>query len=413
MRPIGIAAFVVTAWGLLLTAHGQTPRPLDVESGVGPAWRWDTPLPIEREVISDLLDAAPALNQVVQTNAEAREALLGYVFSVTRPAMRTPSLVNKPQTFRLSTAKAAAYIEMRTPSLTREQRNVLQRQAEKDAISARLSTKRIESPAWRHLDDSDVNAAIEAAEKDARRKLRERVKRLPVEHGKDIGTFVEQVRPTRAALVDAMTEVIFPEPPKFHQDEPIVDLVGVLSEQAVYQGLLSALRDTKDPAYAETMDALRRESEQAAGRFLSEVGSGVAPLQRPAENLGRAGLTGAQTPIAAGRQAKPDWPQTLRAAARVDIDADNPNTAQAQLIAHRQARTLAREGLLEKIRELPYRQGDLGQAMDGEPGLARRIGTAAEDAKVIHREIRDGKAVVAVQLRTNALWRILQESQQH
>lgn len=248
--------------------------------------------------------------------------------------------------------------------------------------------------------------AERAARVDAMRRLAERLRGVRITAQTTVQDFVAQsddVNVDMRSFLRGAKEVGV----RYHRDELIVEA----ELEVVLRTVMASFRSWADAHYRGDRVKLRQLEEYVEKvRYdkLRETGMGVPP-ERYLKGYSSQQITVLQA--AAGPNV-PDWAtSTLRVAGQGAIDMDNPNPAQAKLMAYRAAELDARRKLAERLNGLMITsdtsvQDFVAQSDD----IQTRMLTFQQGAHVVdgsQRLMDDGTAEVTVEIDLKPLWNVI------
>ncbi len=245
--------------------------------------------------------------------------------------------------------------------------------------------------------------AERAARVDAMRRLAERIKGVAIDSRTTVRDFVteeDDIRAiTRAYLVGAREVGV-----RYHADELIVEVEMAVKLSTLYASLKSwaEVNYKGDKAKVRQLEQLVLTSKDT---MLTETGMGTVNPRY---------LKDVPEPVAAASQlgsgsSVPAWAtQTMRVTGQGAVDTDNPNKAQAKLMAFRAAEMDARRKLAEQLNGLAITSSTSVQDFVTESDtIQTAMMTFQQGAHVVdgsQKLLDDGTAEVTVEIDLKPLW---------
>jgi hypothetical protein len=282
-------------------------------------------------------------------------------------------------------------------------------EAETIAINSGESADSVEYPVgvkayWlAHVTGQGRLMAVRAARVDAMRRLAERIKGVYISSDTTVSDFVaeEDIIKTgmRTFLKGARETSI-----KFHNDELIVEVEMQVKLRTVLADLKSCVEERYkgDSVKIKRFDEISTRVEDI---IIKETGSGVPPQKYLKD------LPPAESAAMEMAQNAPPWAsQTIRVKGSAAIDAENPNAAQATLMAYRGAELDARRKLAEQVDGLFISGKTTVQDFVTQSDEIRTaMLTFQQGVRVLDesKKVADGIATIDVELDLQPLWEMV------
>lgn len=245
--------------------------------------------------------------------------------------------------------------------------------------------------------------ALRAARVVALRRLAERINGLLITSETTVRDFVaesDEIRTEMASFIRGAREI----GTRYHTQELIVEV----EMEVTLESLIANLKRWHKKYYKGGRVRVRdfeRITVRTERKTIRETGMGV-PKEEYLVDVGAAG----QAAIAFAGSAR-NWPPTLRAKGNAALDEDNPNKAQARLMALRGAELDARRKIAEQVDGLVIVSETTVQdfvAMDDR--IRTAVLTFQQDGRVVEgsqRMLDDGTAEAIVEIDLQPLWNVI------
>ncbi|MCK5113518.1 MAG: hypothetical protein KAR11_02000 [Phycisphaerae bacterium] len=246
--------------------------------------------------------------------------------------------------------------------------------------------------------------AVKAARVDAMRRLAERIKGTRITSDTTVQDFVtesDDINMDMRAFLKGAKEVGV----RYHRKELIVEV----EMEVTLKTVVATVRRLVNERYKGKKQKLKyidEYIEKVRYDKIVETGMGVPPKRF------LKGYTEVQIAVLTTAAAAPPWAtDTLRAKGQAAVDTENPNQAQAKLMAYRAAELDARRKLAEELNGLMIRSDtSVKDFVAQDDTIDTRMTAFQLGAKVVKNSQKlnaDGTAEVTVEIELKPLWNII------
>ena len=246
--------------------------------------------------------------------------------------------------------------------------------------------------------------AVRAARIDALRRLGERINGLMITSETSVRDFVaesDEIRTRMRTFIQGAKEVGI----RYHADELIVEV----EMEVTVRELVGSLKKWHEEYYKGDrvkVQDFERLTVRSRDKTVRETGMGVPP-----EKYLKDVTAEERAVMALGANAPPWITDTKRAVGNAAMDAENPNQAQAKLMAYRGAELDARRKLAEELHGLRIRSNTTVRDFVADRDEIRTaMMTFQQGAGVVEgsqRLLEDGTAEVTVEIELKPLWNMI------
>ncbi|MFB3892854.1 MAG: hypothetical protein ACE15C_12605 [Phycisphaerae bacterium] len=243
--------------------------------------------------------------------------------------------------------------------------------------------------------------AVRAAHVDALRKLAERIKGVQITSDTTVKDFVAEGDNIQTAL-NAFLKGARDVGLRYHNDELIVEV----DVQVKLRTVLADIKAYAEEHYKGDTAKIKKIEEvtlKTQDTIVKETGSGVPPAKYLKD------VPPAQVAVLETATKLPDWVgQTMRVKGSAALDADNPNKAQARLMAFRGAELDARRKIAEQLNGLVITsKTNVKDFVAQSDDIRTAMLTFQQGAHVVEgsqKLAEDGTATVEVEIELKPLW---------
>jgi len=260
-------------------------------------------------------------------------------------------------------------------------------------------------PYWgKHCTGQGRLMALRAARSDAMRRLAERIKGVRITSDTTVQDFVaesDEINVDMRAFLKGAKEI----GTRYHRNELIVEVEMEVMLKTVI-ATFKSWADTHVKGDKVKIKALQDYVEKVRYDKIRETGMGIPPEKY------LKGYTAEQVTILKVAQNAPPWAtDTLRAKGQAALDQENPNKAQAKLMAYRAAELDARRKLAEKLDGLMITSNSsVRDFIAQNDEIETKMMTYQLGAKVLDSSkklLPDGTAETTVEIDLKPLWNVI------
>lgn len=247
---------------------------------------------------------------------------------------------------------------------------------------------------WKPIGAQARLMATRAARADAMRKLAERIKGVYITSNTQVRDFVtesDEIKTVTETFLKGVRETGV----KYSEIEPVVEMKMAVTMQTVYETVKSYY-EAKYKGDRAKIKEFEERTQRVENSVIEETGMGVAKVKDA-------------DPVAAGAvENAAKWPAEIRAKGNAAIDKDNPNAAQAKLMAFRGAELDARRKLAEELNGLVIKgKTTVKDFVTASDEIRTKMMAFQQNARVIEESkkvLEDGSVEVEVEIDPTPLW---------